>query len=357
MHTSHADNTSAEGVQKEYGFLVGRSSKASQQKPAVIKHPDPGFYTTADNVVLEDLFDDINGVGSNGITNNPTTRSRLFWNQLSELNDAKSDHFQPTVFCSWDYNLPDAKKAADTKEAILASYISWARTVVRHDTDVVFLTHILLYLSTSVPSAIYLFYHFHYLHAIPHLLLTIWFTSAFTLLLHNHIHNNGVLSKEYAVFDYAFPYVLEPLMGHTWDSYYYHHVKHHHVEGNGPDDLSSTLRYQRDSVIDFLAYEARFLTLCWAELPLYFFRKGKYALAFKSAFSELSSYMFMYLMASWKLRPALFVLILPFCVLRLVLMIGNWGQHALIDEADPNSDLRSSITLIDVPVCPALSHT
>jgi hypothetical protein len=352
MHTSHADNTSPEGAQKEYGFLVGRSQKTPKKKSAVTMYPDEGFYTAADRVVLEELFDDINKAGtSNAITNDSTTHNRLSLNQLLELNDPKSERFQPTVFTSWDYNLSEVKKAAGIKGAVLNRYIAWARTVARHETDVVFVTHIFLYLSTSIPSAIYLFYDFHYLHAIPHLLLTAWFTSSFTLLLHNHIHNNGVLSKKYAVFDFTFPYILEPLMGHTWDSYYYHHVKHHHVEGNGPDDLSSTLRYQRDSIIDFLAYEARFLALCWAELPLYFLRKGKYTLAFKSGFSELSSYLFMYLMTHWKFRPALFVLILPFCLLRLVLMIGNWGQHALVDEADPNSDLRSSITLIDVPVC------
>lgn len=30
-------------------------------------------------------------------------------------------------------------------------------------------------------------------------------------------------------------------------------------------------------------------------------------------------------------------------------MLGNWGQHALVDEDEPDSDLRSSITVIDVP--------
>lgn len=30
--------------------------------------------------------------------------------------------------------------------------------------------------------------------------------------------------------------------------------------------------------------------------------------------------------------------------------VGNWGQHAFIDREDPDSDFRSSITLIDVSV-------
>jgi len=39
---------------------------------------------------------------------------------------------------------------------------------------------------------------------------------------------------------------------------------------------------------------------------------------------------------------------MPFLLLRLGLMVGNWGQHAFVDEVDPDSDFRSSITLIDV---------
>jgi len=34
--------------------------------------------------------------------------------------------------------------------------------------------------------------------------------------------------------------------------------------------------------------------------------------------------------------------------MRIGLMIGNWGQHAFVDEVEPDSDFRSSITLIDV---------
>ena len=140
-------------------------------------------------------------------------------------------------------------------------------------------------------------------------------------------------------------------MGHTWDSYYYHHVKHHHVEGNGPADLSSTIRYQRDSLRHFLHYWARFMFLIWAELPLYFARKGKPALAAKAFASELASYAFFY--AAWRAHPpaATCVFLIPFGLLRVGLMVGNWGQHALVDEVEPDSDYRSSITLIDVPVC------
>jgi len=48
-------------------------------------------------------------------------------------------------------------------------------------------------------------------------------------------------------------------------------------------------------------------------------------------------------------RAAFFTLALPLVMMRIGLMVGNWGQHAFVDEMDPDSNFRSSITLIDVP--------
>ncbi|KAF2210050.1 hypothetical protein CERZMDRAFT_86373 [Cercospora zeae-maydis SCOH1-5] len=266
--------------------------------------------------------------------------------RLKALNDPTSPHFEPTVFAAWD-----AKDIHPTlHKYLIQPYIKVASDIVRHPTDVIFLTHILLYLSVNLPSAIYLYHNFTYLHGIAHLAFTFWCTGGFTLMMHNHIHNNGVLSKGWAWLDLTFPYILEPLMGHTWDSYYYHHVKHHHVEGNGPEDLSSTIRYQRDNVWHFLHYLGRFLFLIWLDLPLYFLRKNRTKLALKSFFSEIASMSFILFMTTKvNLRASIFTLIIPFVLLRLGLMIGNWGQHALVDEIEPDSDFRSSITLIDVP--------
>lgn len=266
--------------------------------------------------------------------------------QLNNLNDATSDDFQPTVFTGWD----DKDISKSINRFIVRPYTRWARTVVRRPTDVVFLTHIITYLATSVPSAVYLFYAFSWPHAIFHWIMQGWYCGTFTLMLHNHIHNNGLLAGKYSWFDKAWPYVLEPLMGHTWDSYFYHHVKHHHVENNGPGDLSSTIRYQRDDLFHFLHYVGRFVAFVWIELPIYFLRKNRKSLAIRTLISEISSYLFIYGMAHYDIRATTFVLIIPLIQMRIGMMVGNWGQHALIDEVEPDSDFRSSITLIDVPV-------
>lgn len=241
---------------------------------------------------------------------------------------------------------------------VLQPYIRWARKVVRRETDVVMVTHIILYFTTSLPSAVVLFYRFSWLHAVLHGLMQGWYVGTYTLMMHQHIHMGGILAKEYRWFDLAFPFITDPLMGHTWNNYYYHHVKHHHVEGNGPDDLSSTVRYQRDNLIHFLLYVGRFFFFVWLDLSLYFTRKRKLWTGLKVATSELSSYTFIYILARYvNFRATLFVLIIPLLLLRVGLMIGNWGQHAFVDEAEPVSDFRSSITLIDVVVSLATLHS
>jgi hypothetical protein len=214
------------------------------------------------------------------------------------------------------------------------------------------LNHIVLYFITSVPSAIYLYYNFTWIHGFLHWLMQSWYVGTYTLMRHQHIHQNGVLSKGFPFnwIDAAFPYITDPLMGHTWNTYYYHHVKHHHVEANGPNDLSSTIRYQRDDLFNFAHYVGRFFFLIWLDLPLYFARKGKGMQAFKAAFWELANLSVIFMIARWNFRPTLFVMILPLLLIRLGLMVGNWGQHAFVDDEDPDSDFRSSITLIDVAV-------
>ena len=270
---------------------------------------------------------------------------------IKALNDPTSSLFEPTIFSAYD--LRNLKLHPFLDRYLFKPYVRWAQSIVRNPTDVVMLNHLLLYSSTSVPSALWLFHRFSYIHGILHLVMTGSYVGPYTLLMHQHIHMRGVLAKRFplSIIDRLFPYITDPLMGHTWNSYYYHHLKHHHVEGNGPSDLSSTIRYQRDELSHFLHYVGRFLLFVWIELPFYFLRKGQTWIALRVAFSEG---MYMFLLATILLktdwRPTLFVFVLPLVCLRIGLMVGNFGQHAFIDPDAPESDFGSSITLIDVAV-------
>ncbi|KAH7119846.1 hypothetical protein B0J11DRAFT_71413 [Dendryphion nanum] len=295
-----------------------------------------------------DLSDDSEGKASRHDSASPDDtlhRDQQTIDYMKSLNDPKSSAFTPTIFFTFD-----TIKSETLRKWVIDPYTRWARKVVRVETDVVMLTHLIVYFTTSVPSAIYLFYNFRWWHAVLHLIMQGYYMGPYTLLMHQHIHMRGVLNKKYAVFDQVFPYLTDPLMGHTWNTYYFHHVKHHHVEGNGPDDLSSTVRYQRDDPFEFMRYVAKFYFLVWFDLPRYFLRKNKRDLALKAGGCEIANYIFLYLMATRVSgRATLFVFLVPLFFMRLALMTGNWGQHAFVDELEPDSDFRSSITLIDVP--------
>ncbi|EME45460.1 hypothetical protein DOTSEDRAFT_79442 [Dothistroma septosporum NZE10] len=312
-------------------------------------HP---YLSEPDIIVLNNLFEDASEQSKSekkpetSALNGRPNHDQIAIDRLKALNDPTHPDFEPTVFVSWD----DKDFSESFRRYVVKPYTNLAIGIVRHPTDVVFLTHILTYLLINVPSVVWLFYNFTYIHGILHVAWTFWWTGSFTLMMHNHIHNNGVLAKDWAWLDLSFPYIVYPLMGHTWNSYYYHHVKHHHIEGNGPDDLSSTVRYQRDNVWHFLHYLGRFLFVVWLDLPFYFIRKGKSSTAAKAFGWEISGISLLYFMTTKvNTRAAVFTLVIPFVLLRLGLMIGNWGQHALVDDLEPDSDFRSSITLVDVP--------
>ncbi|KGM92401.1 uncharacterized protein PADG_11603 [Paracoccidioides brasiliensis Pb18] len=339
---------------------------------------DPNL-TRADLIVIQNLFHDVpklrnqgvkvpkslsscsrrtrdaqcDCVGSQQKLNNDAARSDHLYHAekssvetLASFNNPQHEDFEPTVFVMWD--LKDVKLPRLLNDYLLQPYIRFGRSMVRVETDVVMLTHLLLYFATSVPSAIFLYYHFSWIHGVFHWAMQSYYVGTYTLMMHQHIHMGGILSPRYSWIDMLFPYITNPLMGHTWNSYYYHHVKHHHVESNGPNDLSSTIRYQRDDLGDFLCYVCRFMFFVWLELPLYFFRKSKTRLAMKAAFWELGSYLAIFLLFALNWKTTTFVFALPLLQLRVGLMVGNWGQHAFVDEIDPDSDFRSSITLIDV---------
>ncbi|EMC94299.1 hypothetical protein BAUCODRAFT_74402 [Baudoinia panamericana UAMH 10762] len=322
---------------------------------------DP-YHTEPDLIVLDNLFKDVkNGVCGAAAPAGEKSAPEIIEEKANEIplereydketvarlksfNDPKSPAFTPTVFVTWD----ERHIPAIINEYIIRPYTRIGVRIVRHPTDVVFLTHILTYLTVNLGSAVWLFYHFTWWHGVAHVAFAVYCMGPFTLMMHNHIHNGGVLAKAWAWLDLSFPYVAYPLMGHTWNSYYYHHVKHHHVEGNGPGDLSSTIRYQRDELLHFLHYLGRFMFLVWLDLPLYFLRKNKAGLAMRACAWELASYAFYYVVAKLHPRATTFVFLLPLVIMRIALMMGNWGQHAFVDELEPDSDFRSSITLIDV---------
>ena len=228
------------------------------------------------------------------------------------------------------------------------SFDRFALLFINDVRDVPFLRLLLVLTFTIVPSGVAMFvFGFRWAHAVPHLVAELWFMGPYILMLHNTCHRK-FFNKKWASLNHYIPWVLGPFFGETPDTYFAHHVGMHHPENNLPDDLSTTLRYRRDSLWGFTRYFTRFAVGILFELPRYFVRKNRKSLAFKSVIGEFIYFGVMGALAyfvDW--RATLAVFIVPYVLTRLLMMCGNWGQHAFVDKDAPENCYRNSITCIN----------
>lgn len=172
------------------------------------------------------------------------------------------------------------------------------------------------------------------------------FLDRFILMLHNTSHRR-LFNRKYKLLNHYVPWILGPFFGETPDTYFVHHIGMHHPENNLPDDLSSTMRYQRDSFWAFMRYFARFFFLIVVEMSLYQVRKGRTRLLQRMLVGELGFYALVVVLMLVDWRATLVVFVIPFVFTRFMMMAGNWGQHAFIDASDPGNSLLNSITCIN----------
>ncbi|KAJ3348704.1 hypothetical protein GGF32_006045 [Allomyces javanicus] len=213
-----------------------------------------------------------------------------------------------------------------------------------------------MWLSIGVLSALYLvLVQFTWVHFALHAAWVAKYATTFVLMLHCVCHRPLYRRTAPAPLHWWVPYFLAPFYGHTWETFYWHHIKHHHIEDNGPNDLSCTLHYQRDNFFHFLHYFFRFLLFTPIELTLYFARKGWYSSALRLACMEAGSwvhyatltYLGMTYGYNTSVVPGLMTLVLPVVLMRFGMMSGNWAQHAFVDATRADCDYVQSLTCID----------
>jgi hypothetical protein len=223
-----------------------------------------------------------------------------------------------------------------------------ALTFINDRRDIPFVRLLLTQTFTVAASGVAMFvFGFHWWHAVLHDLAVLWFMGPYILMLHNTSHRK-FFKKGYERFNHYIPWFLGPFFGETPDTYFAHHVGMHHPENNMLEDLSTTLPYRRDSIWGFTRYFCRFFFGAIYELPAYFVRKKRKQLIFKSFWGEIAWYIVIASLAyfvDWKATLAVFVG--PYLLTRLLMMCGNWGQHAFVDREAPENCYRNSITCIN----------
>jgi hypothetical protein len=173
-----------------------------------------------------------------------------------------------------------------------------------------------------------------------------FFLDRFILMLHNTSHR-ALYKPRYRLLNLWIPWVLGPFFGETPDAYYAHHIGMHHPENNQPTDLSSTMSYQRDNALSFLAYYFRFMFLGIRELTAYLRKMKREKLRRRFIAGESGFYVVVTLLMFLNWRATCVIFVGPVIVVRFLMLAGNWAQHAFVCKSDPASPYLNSITCIN----------
>lgn len=173
------------------------------------------------------------------------------------------------------------------------------------------------------------------------------FKGTFGLMLHCTSHRT-FFKKKYNFLNYYLPWVMGPFFGQTPETYYSHHIWMHHPENNLEEDESTTMPYQRDKFSDFLKYYLDFFFLGMPQLVGYFKKKNRSNLIVKCLTGEFAFILLCIGLSFVNFPATLVVFILPFVISRLIMMLGNWTQHAFVCGEDPGNPFKNSITCINV---------
>lgn len=166
----------------------------------------------------------------------------------------------------------------------------------------------------------------------------------FILMLHCTSHRNLFKNRK---LNLIVPWMVGPFFGQTPESYYAHHMGMHHPENNLAEDLSTTIRYQRDSLRGWLHYLGSFLSVGLPSLARYHATHGNRKLLKRLLIGETSFWLVVLAAFAVNWQAALVVFVIPVLTIRTLMMAGNWGQHAFVDAADPGNAYRNSITCIN----------
>jgi len=176
---------------------------------------------------------------------------------------------------------------------------------------------------------------------------TLLFEERFILMLHYQSHR-PIYDRKYGFLNDYVNWVLTPFYGIPSGVYKLHHVVMHHVENNHELDISSTENYQRDSLLCFLTYWARFALLIYAELPLYCIKTKRWQWL-RRALTGLAIWLttITCLAKFVNFWGTFWVFILPVFVTFLALSFGNWSQHIFVDPTRPEVNYALTYNCID----------
>ncbi len=237
---------------------------------------------------------------------------------------------------------------SDPRSAASPCYARWSATLLNDRRDVAFIG-LMIECATAGACGIAL-----WLSRVPMLLvgplywagLFLWVFDRFTLMLHCTSHR-PLFRPKYRALNQLIPWLLGPFLGQTPNSYFAHHIAMHHREENLGGDLSATISFRRDSFRDWLRYYFRFMFLGLFDLCRYLARRKRSKVLRSVLLGEGAYWSLMAVLAIARPSATFVVFLGPLMLIRTLMMIGNWAQHAFVCPERPDNAYRASVVCVN----------
>ena len=215
--------------------------------------------------------------------------------------------------------------------------------------DLPFVRLSLVTAAVLIPFAAYLYWPGKFrwwLGAIYFAAMFHFFMDRCILMLHNTSHR-PLFKRRYRWLNRFIPWVISPFFGETPETYFVHHVGMHHPENNQRTDVSSTMAFKRDSLRHWLRYYAGFMITGFPKLARYLKRHRRTKLLRQVLLGEGWWVVMVILLGIVNWRTTLVVFVFPVLLVRVLMMIGNWAQHAFIDPEHVADPYRNAIACVN----------
>ena len=228
----------------------------------------------------------------------------------------------------------------------------WCLKLMNDPRDLPFVRLLIFLQLTVIPFALFLFtpvltsYWWWIAYLVYFFYSQIFVRGPFGLMYHAITHRR-LFRKKYNLLNQYIVWFMGPFFGNTPETFFSHHIGMHHAENNMPDDASSTMYFQRDSIKEFGRYYINFIFLGFYQTFTYLFTRKKKKYYMRFTVGEWTFIAACVLLCFVNMKATLLVLVFPVLFSRCIMMLGNWTQHAFIDPSDPDNSFVNAIICVN----------
>lgn len=175
------------------------------------------------------------------------------------------------------------------------------------------------------------------------------FFSQIATLIHKEGHEpRGLFKKPFNFLNKFYGYFLAPLYGHVPEGYPMGHMRIHHKYNNAPEDVTSTVFYDRTQGMRFMIYLFEFM-LFWTGISIAYhhYKNDRVEDCKKMLRGMLLFYGFMAIVMYINFWFGFAYLLLPHLSAIIFLAAINYTWHAWTDPTEPKNIYKNSITIIN----------